>query len=328
MHAFTPAIKFGQQDRATDTVKNPIWKGAEQGHKTKRLFSENPGRITSGQVAINFKKVPVFANKEGGILQPKLKINAPNDKYEQEADQMAENVMRMSDNKFIQRKCAKCEEEEKNKIQMKGNTSVSSVSPEFQNHLNVSKNGGQPLPTDTNQFMSKAFGFDFSHVRIHDNEAAHQLNQKIHSKAFTYNSNIYFNKDQFSPASHEGKKLLAHELTHTVQQRPEIRKQPFNQFGPPPIDYDLITDPLERKLRMETDAKVIMWKDAMKRLEKGELTNEDLKNDRLMNRLTGLQSTEVIALIIKIKDFQKKKRWRESYSFGRRAENHERDKNR
>lgn len=254
----------------------------------------------------DFGKIPVLSSRPA-VIQPKLKVNRPGDKYEQEANQMAEKVMRMPDNKYIQRKCAKCEEEEKNKIQMKGETSVPVISPAFQNQLNNSIKGGQPLPPVTNQFMSKAFGADFSHVRIHDNENAYQLNRNIQARAFTFGSNIYFNKGQFSPDSHEGKRLLAHELTHTIQQRPEIRRQPPNQFGPPPIDYDLISDPIERKLRMETDAKIIMWKDALRRLEKGELTNEDLKNERLMNRLTGLKSAEVTTLISKIEEFQKRK---------------------
>jgi hypothetical protein len=249
----------------------------------------------------DFSQVPLFP------VQTKLEVNKPGDKYEQEADRMAEKVMRMPDSKFIQRKCEKCEEEEKNKIQRKGAFSVPSVTPSFQNQLHHSQNEGQPLPATTNRFMSTAFGTDLSRVRIHDNDTSHQLNQNIHAKAFTYGSNIYFNKGQYNPDSSGGRKLLAHELTHTIQQRPEIRRQPGNPFGAPPIDYAVIQDPLERKLQMETDAKVIMWKDALKRLKNGELTNEDLKNDRLMNRMTGLKSTEVTDLIKKIKKFQKKK---------------------
>lgn len=281
----------------------------KENHNAGQLRNQS-GHSLTGQLNFNFGKLnilsPVSQSMLPPYIQPKLKINSPGDKYEQEADQMAEKVMRMPDDKLIQRKCAKCDEEE-NKIQMKGDSAVSSITPAFQNHLKISKNSGQPLPIGTHQFMSKAFGADFSHVRIHDNETSYQLNQNIHSKAFTYGSNIYFNQGQFTPGSYEGKKLLAHELTHTVQQRQEIRRQPINPFGPPPFDYDFISDPVERKLRMETDAKIIRWRNALKRLENGELTDEDLKNERLMNRMTGLKKAEVSDLITKIKEFKKRK---------------------
>lgn len=146
-------------------------------HKRTDLSDSGRKRQESAQPdnsGYDFGKIPLFP------VQPKLEINIPGDKFEHEADQMAENVMQMPENNLIQRKCSKCEEEEKNKIQRKGETLDSSVTPSFQNHLNHSKTGGQPLPSDTNHFMSRAFGTDFSHVRVHDYETAHQMNQNIH----------------------------------------------------------------------------------------------------------------------------------------------------
>ncbi len=207
----------------------------------------------------------------------------------------------------IQRKCAECEEEDE-ELQMKSagpnpRAASASVIARIQN----SKGGGKPMDSSTSHFMSSRMGRDMSHVRIHTGNQAAQMNQEINARAFTVGKDIYFNRGQYSPGTHEGKRLLAHELTHTLQQRPEIRRQPPNSYGPPPIDYDLISDPMERKLRMETDFKVFTWQDALKRLEKGELTDEDLKNDRLVNRMTGLKSAEVDDLIRKIEAFKKKK---------------------
>ena len=166
------------------------------------------------------------------VIQPKLTINTPGDKYEQEADTMADKVMRMSSNeavrpvtgligKSLQRKCAHCEEEEKKKPIMRkaeaGNSGMS-VSSSFASSLNASKGGGSSLPQGTRSFMENAFSTDFSKVRIHNNSKASEMNKDINAKAFTTGNDIYFKSGEYIPESGGGKKLLAHELTHVVQQ--------------------------------------------------------------------------------------------------------------
>jgi hypothetical protein len=67
--------------------------------------------------------------------------------------------------------------------------------------------------------MSSSFGFDFGKVRIHTDEAAQAMSEHLGAQAFTYNGEIYFNNGKFQPSSKEGKWLLAHELTHVLQQK-------------------------------------------------------------------------------------------------------------
>ncbi len=84
---------------------------------------------------------------------------------------------------------------------------------------------GSVLPQNTKQFMESRFGADFSDVRIHtDNNAAH-LNDEMDAMAFTYGKDIYFNKERFNPETSSGRHLLAHELTHTIQQTGIIRRK-------------------------------------------------------------------------------------------------------
>jgi len=166
------------------------------------------------------------------LVQPKLIINSPGDIYEQEADAMADRVMRMSSyetakpvtgliGKSLQRKCAHCEEEKRRKPVMRkaeaGNSGMP-VSSSFAATLNASKGGGSPLPQGTRSFMENAFSTDFSGVNIHNDNQALKMNQCINARAFTYGSDIYFGGGEYSPNTHEGKSLLAHELTHVVQQ--------------------------------------------------------------------------------------------------------------
>ncbi|MGB3344300.1 MAG: DUF4157 domain-containing protein [Aequorivita sp.] len=182
------------------------------------------------------------------FVQPKLAINTPSDIYEQEADAMADKVMRLSADetmhqpqpgtgligRSVQRKCSKCEEEEekKNPIMRKAENGSPGipVSSSFSSSLNASKGGGSPIPTDTRNFMENTFSTDFSGVRIHTDRNAAEMSSRINAKAFTHGSDIYFNKGQYNPGSAEGKHLLAHELVHTLQQD-KINKRVQRECG-------------------------------------------------------------------------------------------------
>jgi hypothetical protein len=161
------------------------------------------------------------------FFQPKLTINQPNDVYEQEADAVADKVLHMndatSDKKFfsraiVQRKCAHCEEEEK-KVQRKESTGLEAqednISDSFISALNSS---GQTLPESSRKFFEPRFGKDFSNVRIHTDAVAASSAQSINALAYTTGNNIVFNQGQYSPGSEAGQRLMAHELTHVVQQ--------------------------------------------------------------------------------------------------------------
>jgi len=77
---------------------------------------------------------------------------------------------------------------------------------------------GSTLPAETLAEMNKSFGMDFSHVRIHHDAAAAALCSELNAQAFTHGHDIYFNEGKYNPESGEGKRLLAHELTHVAQQ--------------------------------------------------------------------------------------------------------------
>lgn len=182
-----------------------------------------------------------------GVIQPKLSVNQPNDAYEQEADAIADKVISMNEHAnlqplsflhspgSVQRKCAACEEEEK-KVQRKcahceeeekglqrkeaGHGSASSFgnTSTVANHITASQGKGRQLDKNTQTFMSSRMGFDFSKVNIHaDNDSA-SMSRHLNAKAFTVGKDIYFNSGQYNPSGGEGRKLLAHELVHTIQQ--------------------------------------------------------------------------------------------------------------
>jgi uncharacterized protein DUF4157 len=81
-----------------------------------------------------------------------------------------------------------------------------------------SQGAGAPLPTGVRTFMEPRFGADFSKVRVHTGEPAARLNRQVSAQAFTVGNQIFFGKDQFQPDTPQGQELIAHELTHTLQQ--------------------------------------------------------------------------------------------------------------
>lgn len=92
------------------------------------------------------------------------------------------------------------------------------VAPRFEASLNAIRSGGQPLPESARSFFEPRFGADFSQVHVHTDAAAADLARSVNAKAFTIGRDIVFNAGHYPPGGQEGRHLLAHELTHAVQQ--------------------------------------------------------------------------------------------------------------
>jgi hypothetical protein len=170
-------------------------------------------------------------NNSGVFFQPKLSINQPNDVYEQEADAMADNVMRMTDTSVnkrtffapsissIQRKCAHCKEEEKKMQRKEMNNGETVDEASTENYISSLNSKGRSLSTEERKFFEPRMGYDFSGVKVHTDTAAARSAQSMNALAYTSGNNIVFNEGQYSSATDNGKKLLGHELTHVVQQK-------------------------------------------------------------------------------------------------------------
>jgi len=246
------------------------------------------------------------------IIQTKLTIGQPNDKYEQEADAMADKVVHQlaapesltkketavqakplaagitpliqtkctaceqeeklqkkeeedlvqespleqrkpifesnaekpDDEKNLQRKYAECEKEDDLMKQKKiENNSTQTDSTSIESNLNSSKGNGSPLPEGIRAQIESSFDADFSNVRIHNDSSAVQMSKNLNAQAFTHDKDIYFNAGKYDANSTEGKHLLAHELTHVIQQNSDenvIRRdelKPAAKAAPPTLKY-------------------------------------------------------------------------------------------
>jgi hypothetical protein len=179
----------------------------------------------------------------GRVIQAKLAVGAPGDSYEREADHVANMVMRMPApgspggvagpgiGPRIQRMCLDCEEElqmqpmkekeeERRRLQKKdsgaGEQGLSAAAES--NVAQVRGSAGSPLTDGVRSFFEDRFGEDFSGVRVHTDNDAGSSARELGALAYTVGRDIVFGTGQYQPESLEGQKLIAHELTHVVQQ--------------------------------------------------------------------------------------------------------------
>ena len=156
---------------------------------------------------------------KSGFIQAKLNISQPEDASEREADRVAEHVTATkAEPCHCGGSCASCKSDGDASIQRKSNSNPtaldSSVPDSFLQHLGP----GQPLDPATRGFFETRFGYDFSPVRIHAGQQAAESAKSINAAAYTVGQDIVLGKGSHSMGTSEGKKLLAHELTHVVQQ--------------------------------------------------------------------------------------------------------------
>ncbi len=245
----------------------------------KNIFSSRRNKSSHNNEEADKMEAPFFTkenrtpffNTSGGVaVQTKLTIGQPGDKYEKEADRMADAVVnssskpdiqnkeissiqreslatpqedeklgtveqRMEEDKLVQEKSEiqkmggeeeeegmvskmEGEEEEEETLQTKSNGSTTTVSSGLNQQIKSKSGKGRSLPKNTRAEMEASFGRDFSEVSIHTGHDAVKMNKQLGAQAFTHGKDIYFNSGKYNPDSSEGKHLLAHELTHTIQQ--------------------------------------------------------------------------------------------------------------
>ena len=109
-------------------------------------------------------------------------------------------------------------------------------------HDVVNSGGGSPLAPDVREEMQGRLGHDFSDVRVHTDSAAHDSAKSVNAHAYTVGTNVVFQRDKYDPASAEGKTMLAHELTHVIQQRSGPVEGTDTGGG---ITFNLYTNPQE-----------------------------------------------------------------------------------
>lgn len=227
-----------EKGSTVNPIHQPIWQSS-----TNSLSSVTPGQVFSSRH--QFGNIGVAQNQATAV-QAKLTMGTENDKYEQQADRVSDSVMRMSEETsleqpdennnsgqkqiqrkqktesitpLIQRQNSLGKNSNQNNIQSNAtDSSLVKVSSLHENYINNSSGTGRPLSKQDRQFFEPRFDFNFSRVRIHDDAGAAKTSKNINAQAYTVGQNIFFGENKYQPATATGRHLLAHELTHTVQQ--------------------------------------------------------------------------------------------------------------
>lgn len=208
----------------------PIQTKLENESETSINNSEYQG-LASSSIINNFQKSLNLGNNNLAPIQPKLTIGAAGDQYEQEADQVAAQVVqRMNapatpnddEGNSIQRKLnistLQRVQDPEEQLQGKFNFQAPNIQADFESNLNSAKSGGSPLDKAFRAKIEPLMGADFSGVKVHNDAKSNNLSQSIQAKAFTTGNHIFMKEGEYNPSSRNGQELLAHELTHVVQQ--------------------------------------------------------------------------------------------------------------
>jgi uncharacterized protein DUF4157 len=165
------------------------------------------------------------------VIQAKLMVGPAADHYEQEADRIARKVTSDGASESgagsIRRQTDEEEPVQRKPLaapmasayQHSPSADMAAVEPKTESVIERARGGGQPLPKFARAQMERALGADFSGVRVHTDAAADHLNRSLQSRAFTTGQDLFFKRGEYNPGSADGDRLIAHELTHVVQQK-------------------------------------------------------------------------------------------------------------
>lgn len=185
--------------------------------RTARLLPDVPADL-----AHDFSQIPVHRP----YIQPKLRVNPVGDRYEREADWIAEQVLRPGHPPNHQKAAIRLK---------RPDTSARPSRPvnrQLARRLNRTQGRGRPLAPQTRAFFESRLYVDLSGVQIHTDSQAAQMNRQLGARAFTLGRDIYFGARQYRPNAPAGRRLIAHELTHVVQQTHQAVPTTIQRNGP------------------------------------------------------------------------------------------------
>ena len=194
------------------------------------------GRSTESSAASTSEQARPARRRHGpqGPLSSALamRVGKPHDAYEREADAVADQIVGPHSDPSAPSARLRT-----------GHEDDLPVSPALSREITSAKGGGSRMDPDTLSFMQDGLGADLDHVKIHTDGAAERMSHALGARAFAAGQDIYFGSGRYSPGSESGRRLLAHELTHTLQQRhaPAIQRAPIPGWNFTPKDYATLT---------------------------------------------------------------------------------------
>lgn len=193
-------------------------------------FDGAAGQDRLHRVGASFAEVGI--RQSSPRLQAKLTVSQPQDSAEREADRVADAVLQAPANPMIGRKDDDHErkidraveagaverDEDEVRVMRHAGGAPAQVTPALEAEIQSAHGAGAPLARETRAFFEPRLGVDLSGVRVSTGAAASRMARQLDARAFTVGNHITFGAGEYRPGSDEGKRLLAHELTHVIQQ--------------------------------------------------------------------------------------------------------------
>jgi len=194
-----PVQKAEEEEAQTKAQEEPVQKAEEEEAQTKAQEEEEPVQKEEEEEAAQTK------GEEEEAMQAK--------------GEEEEEAMQAKAEEEEEAPMAKADEEEEAVQTKKKSENVGKPNPTVEEQIRNTKGQGKKLPKKVKMQMEQGLGMSFDDVNIHTDNDAIALNKKLKAQAFTHGNDIYFNKGKYKPETAEGKRLIAHELTHVVQQK-------------------------------------------------------------------------------------------------------------
>jgi hypothetical protein len=231
-----------EADRVADQVTRSIK------NRAQRLIPEEEEEILQGKSSIR-RQTP----EEEELLQGKLDVQRQTPEEEELLQgkldvqkQTPEEEELLQGKLAIQRQTPEEEEllqgklavnrqapEEEEELQMQSAGGSATVANDIETRIDSARGGGHALADEAKRPMEQAFGADFGDVRVHTDAESDSLNKQLSARAFTTGQDVFFAEGQYSPGSADGQYLIAHELTHVVQQTDSSK---LHRNGPEPVE--------------------------------------------------------------------------------------------
>ena len=219
-----PPVATRVQRNATETPRSPAQTlQSRLGNRATQLLvsrSLAQGKASTSPAQVNITTAPAVQLSKHTRLP--AKVSKPTDPAELEAEETARKVMRMGQPPATKPLLPKGTA---TKTVQRAEATPAPATPARSATPRVSISGGSPLPSSVRTHMEPRFGASFANVRVHTDSSAAQQSAHLGANAFTVGEHIFFGRDKFQPQSTGGKELIAHELTHTIQQEAVVQRQ-------------------------------------------------------------------------------------------------------
>ncbi|NER78155.1 MAG: DUF4157 domain-containing protein [Leptolyngbya sp. SIO1D8] len=261
MQTYTSSTTTVHQTSACSTAKTvaktPLRSAQTEDAVSETTQSENDtiSEKSWGAIASNVSQSSAGETLQGSnglVVQRKMTLGESGDRFETEADYLVPQIVsRINTPDFdsyspsilnpttptVQMKALRPS------LQLKGPSSGGSITPSLESSITHARSGGQPLAPYLQQRMGRAMGANFSNVRVHTDTKADHLNRSLSAKAFTTGHDVFFKKGTYQPHTQSGQKLIAHELSHVVQQSNSSKRHVQREK-----DYESPTIGIEREI--------------------------------------------------------------------------------